>query len=126
MLSISMSITGMPWQKLRPRSMAFHWQPMKISESKAIEEVQEKMGYDELPDDITESEMFNHARKEIIKGFSGENIGGLYLVESLHDTAYRITQFLMDCELIDDVFGTDEDIATFLIKKIRLFSSKKN
>jgi hypothetical protein len=93
----------------------------------AIEEVQEKMGYeDEVPEDITESEMFNHARKEIIKSFSGENIGGLYLVESLHQAANRMTEFLMECELVDDVFGSDEEISNFLIKKIRQFSPKKN
>lgn len=92
----------------------------------AIEEVEEKMGADNLPEDITESEMFNHARKEIIKSFSGENIGGLYLVESLHQASLRMTKFLMDCDLVEDVFGEDEDIATFLIKKLRHFSPKKN
>lgn len=94
----------------------------------ALEEVEEKMGYDSdtIPEDITDSEMFNHARKEIIKSFSGENIGGLYLVESLHQAANRITSFLMDCDLIEDVYGTDEDISAFLIRKIRGFSSKKN
>jgi hypothetical protein len=92
----------------------------------AIEEVEEKMGVDNVPEDITESEMFNHARKEIIKSFSGENIGGLYLVESLHNASHRITNFLMACDLIEDVFGSDEDISTFLIKKLRTFSPKKN
>lgn len=92
----------------------------------AIEEVEDKMGVDNLPEDVTESEMFNHARKEIIKSFSGENISGLYLVESLHQAANRMTQFLMDCELIDDVYGTDEDIHAFLVAKIRVFSTKKN
>tara|TARA_R110002049_G_scaffold298634_1_gene488452 strand:- start:997 stop:1443 length:447 start_codon:yes stop_codon:yes gene_type:complete len=92
----------------------------------AIEEVEEKMGEDFLPEDITESEIFNHARKEIIKSFNGENIGGLYLVESLHQIAKRMTGFLMDCELIDDVFGTDDELNQFLISKIRNFSPKKN
>jgi hypothetical protein len=92
----------------------------------AIEEVEDKMGVDNLPEDVTESEMFNHARKEIIKSFSGENISGLYLVESLHQAALRMTQFLMDCEIIDDVFGTDDEIHAFLVSKIRVFSTKKN
>lgn len=92
----------------------------------AIEEVEDKMGVDNLPEDVTESEMFNHARKEIIKSFSGENISGLYLVESLHQASLRMTKFLMDCEIIDDVFGTDEEIHDFLVSKIRVFSSKKN
>ena len=92
----------------------------------AIEEVEEKMGVDNLPEDITESEMFNHARKEIIKSFSGENIGGLYLVESLHQASLRMTKFLMDCEIIDDVFGSDDDIQAFLVKKLRSFSPKRN
>lgn len=94
----------------------------------AIEEVEEKMGYNEdsLPEDITESEMYNHARKEIIKSFNGENIGGLYLVESLHKISKRMTDFLLNCDLIDDVYGTDEDIRGFLVKKIRNFSPKKN
>jgi hypothetical protein len=92
----------------------------------AIEEVEDKMGVDNLPEDVTESEMFNHARKEIIKSFSGENISGLYLVESLHEVAKRLNKFLMECEIIDDVFGADEDIHAFLVKKIRVFSTKKN
>jgi hypothetical protein len=90
----------------------------------AIEEVEEKMG--EVPEDITDSEMYNHARKEIIKSFNGENIGGLYLVESLHNIAKRMTKFLLDCDHIDDVFGTDEDLVTFLVSKVRLFSPKKS
>ena len=88
--------------------------------NQAIEEVEEKLG--NVPADVTESEMFNHARKEIVKSFSGENIGGLYLVESLHNTAKRATKFLMDCELVEEVFNDDEDISSFLIKKIRYFS----
>ena len=92
----------------------------------AIEEVEEKMGADNLPEDITESEMFNHARKEILKSLNGENIGGLYLVESLHQIAGRMNQFLLNSDLIDDVFGTDEELVAFLISKIRFFSSKKN
>jgi hypothetical protein len=91
----------------------------------AIEEVEEKMGKDNLPEDITESEMYNHARKEIIKSFNGENIAGLYLVESLNQVAKRINTFLLDSDLIDDVFGTDEDLITFLVKKIRHFSTKR-
>ena len=89
----------------------------------ALEEVEEKLGAENIPEDVTESEMFNHARREIIKSFSGENIAGLYLVESLHKTANRATKFLLDCHLVDEVYGTDQDIATFLIKKIRYFSS---
>lgn len=92
----------------------------------AIEEVEEKMGVDNVPEDITESEMFNHARKEIIKGFNGENISGLYLVESLHQISIRMTNFLLECDLIEDVFGTDEELAAFLVQKIRTFSHKKN
>jgi hypothetical protein len=92
----------------------------------AIEEVEDKMGESFLPEDITESEMFNHARKEIIKSFNGENISGLYLVESLHNISQRMTKYLLNCELIEDVYGTDEDLSNFLIKKIRVFSSKKN
>jgi hypothetical protein len=91
----------------------------------AIEEVEEKMG-EMAPEDITESEMFNHARKEIIKAFNGENIGGLYLVESLHQISTRMSKFLLNCDLIEDVFGTDEEIHAFLVKKIRTFSPKKN
>ncbi len=90
----------------------------------AIEEVEEKMGV--IPDDVADSEMFNHARKEIIKSFSGENISGLYLVESLHNIGKRMNDFLLKADLVDDVFGTDEEITEFLIKKIRNFSSKKN
>lgn len=94
-------------------------------QQQAIEEVEDKMGASNIPEDVTESEIYNHARKEIIKSFNGENIGGLYLVESLHNIAGRMTKFLLDCDLIDDVFGTDEEIVTFLVSKIRQFSIKR-
>ena len=91
----------------------------------AIEEVEDKMGQANLPDDITESEIYNHARKEIIKSFIGENIGGLYLVEPLFKTAKRMTHFLIDSPLVEDVYGTDEELITFLVGKIRFFSIKR-
>ena len=92
----------------------------------AIEEVEEKMGIDPSIENILETEMFGYARKEIIKSFHGENISGLYLVESLHDISHRMSKFLLNCDDIEDVFGSDEDIHTFLVKKIRQFSIKKN
>ena len=92
----------------------------------ALEEVEEKIGAENVPEDVTDSEMFNHARKEIIKSFSGENIGGLYLAESLHQAAQRTSAFLMDCDLIEDVYGEDEELSSLLIKRFRAFSPKKN
>lgn len=91
----------------------------------AIEEVEDKMGVDNLPEDVTESEMYNHARKEIIKSFNGENISGLYLVESLHQIANRVKEFLLNSDLIDDVFGTDEEVVAYLVSKLRTFSIKR-
>ena len=91
----------------------------------ALEEVEEKFGADTMSDEITESEIYNHARKEIIKGFNGENIAGLYLVESLNLIAKRMTNFLLTCELVEDVFGTDEEIQAFIINKLRGFSQRR-
>lgn len=93
----------------------------------ALEEVEEKMGYDpdSLPEDITESEMYNHARKEIIKSFHGENISGLYLVESLNQVAQRVKDFLLNSALVEEVFGTDEEMVTYLVKTIHGFSVKR-
>tara|TARA_B100001971_G_scaffold215193_1_gene259932 strand:+ start:10058 stop:10510 length:453 start_codon:yes stop_codon:yes gene_type:complete len=90
----------------------------------AIEEVEEKFGLDEVTEDITETEMFNHARKEIIKSFQGENIGGLYMVESLHKVANRVKDFLLNSDLVEDVFSTDEDLIEFLVKNIRKFNPR--
>ncbi len=91
----------------------------------AIEEVEEKFGADNLPDNITETEMFNHARKEIIKSFNGENIGGLYLMESLHNIAIRVKNFLLNSDLVEDVYCSDEDLIEFLVEKIREFAPKR-
>lgn len=91
----------------------------------ALEEVEEKMGPGSLTEDITESEVYNHARKEIIKSFNGENIGGLYLVESLHQVALRMNQFLLNSDLVEDIYGTDDEIVTYLIGRIRNFSMKR-
>ncbi len=91
----------------------------------AIEEVEEKMGESNISEDITDSEIYNHARKEIIKSFQGENIAGLYLVESLHKIAVRVNNFLLNSELIDDVFGSDEEVVAFLVSKIRTFSIQR-
>ena len=73
--------------------------------NQAIEEVEEKMGQENLPEDILESEMYNHARKEIIKSFNGESIGGLYLVESLHKVSQRMTKFLLRDKFVIDVWN---------------------
>ncbi len=91
----------------------------------AIEEVEDKYGTENVPENLTESEMYNHARKEIIKSFNGENISGLYLVESLHDTAKRVNNFLNESELIEDVFGTDDEVIQYLVPMIRAFSLKR-
>ena len=92
----------------------------------AIEEVEEKFGSDNLPENITETEMFNHARKEIIKSFNGENIGGLYLMESLHNIAIRVKNFMLNSDLVDDVYCSDEDLIEFLVEKIREFAPKRD
>ena len=91
----------------------------------ALEEVEEKLGADSITEDITESEVYNHARKEIIKSFNGENIGGLYLVESLHQVAVRVNQFLLSNDLVQDVFGTDDEVISFVVSKVRNFSTKR-
>jgi hypothetical protein len=90
----------------------------------AIEEVEEKFGQD-IPGDITETEMFNHARKEIIKSFNGENVGGLYLMESLHNIAIRVKNFLLNCDLVEEVYSTDEELIEFLVERIRAFAPKR-
>lgn len=89
----------------------------------AIEEVEDKMG--EVEGDITETEMYNHARKEIIKSFNGEVIAGLYLVESLNQVASRMKDFLLNSDLIDEVYGTDEELVEFLVKHIRNFNIRR-
>jgi len=91
----------------------------------AVEEVEDKYGSENIPDNLTESEMYNHARKEIIKSFNGENISGLYLVESLHDTAKRVNNFLNESDIIEDVFGTDDEVVQYLVPMIRAFSLKR-
>lgn len=90
----------------------------------AIEEVEEKFGLEEVPDDITESEMFNHARKEIIKSFQGENLGGLYMVESLFNVGNRVKDFLLNCDLVDDVYSSDEDLIEFVVGAMRKFNPR--
>ena len=89
----------------------------------AIEEVEEKMG--SVEGDITEMEVYVHARKEIIKSFNGEVIGGLYLVESLNQIANRMKDFLLSNDLVDDVFAVDEEIIDFLIKVVRRFTPQR-
>lgn len=91
----------------------------------AIEDVEEKFGTDNLPEDITETEMFNAARKEIVKSFNGESLGGMYMVESLYNVALRVKDFLLNHDLVDDVFGTDEELINFLVKVSRTFSNKR-
>jgi len=91
----------------------------------AIEEVQEKFG-DELAENITETEMYNHARKEIIKSFSGEILAGLYLTESLHDVAMRVKDFLMDNDKVTEVYASDSDLIDFLVTAFKKFVPKKS
>lgn len=90
----------------------------------AIEEVEEKFGVAEVTEDITETEMFNHARKEIIKSFQGENLGGLYMVESLFNVAKRVKDFLLNSDLVEDVFASDEDLIDFLVREMKKFNPR--
>ena len=90
----------------------------------AIEEVEEKFGVDAVTDEVTETEMFNHARKEIIKAFQGENLGGLYMVESLNHVANRIKDFVLTNDLVEEVFHTDEEIVEYLVSALRKFSNR--
>jgi len=90
----------------------------------AIEEVEEKFGLDELAEDITETEMFNHARKEIIKSYQGESLGGLYMVESLHNVANRVKDFLLNSDLVEDVYGSDDDLVEFLVREMKKFNPR--
>lgn len=90
----------------------------------AIEEVEEKFGLEEVPEDITETEMFNHARKEIIKSYQGESLGGLYMVESLHNVAIRVRNFLLNSDLVEDVFGSDDDLVEYLVKAMKKFNPR--
>ncbi|MBF0205643.1 MAG: hypothetical protein HQK53_02015 [Oligoflexia bacterium] len=90
----------------------------------AIEEVEDKLGEGNVPDNIAETEMYNHARKEIIKSFQGETISGLYLVESLHQVAGRVSSFLLKSAFIEDVFASDEELSSLLVQKIRTFTQK--
>lgn len=90
----------------------------------AIEEVEEKFGSENMPEDITETEMFNHARKEIIKSYQGESLGGLHMVESLHNVAKRVKEFLMNCDLVEEVFHTDEEIVAHLVQSLRKFNPR--
>lgn len=90
----------------------------------AVEDVEEKFGIDDMAEDITETEMFNHARKEIIKSFQGESLGGLYMVESLHNVAKRVKDFLLESDLIDDVYSTDEDLIEFLVREMKKFNPR--
>lgn len=92
----------------------------------AIEEVEEKFGSESITEEITETEMFNHARKEIIKSYQGENLGGLYMVESLHNVSRRVKDFLLNCDLVDEVFYTDDEIIEFLISAIRKFNPRSH
>jgi hypothetical protein len=92
----------------------------------AVEDVEEKFGLTDESDDITETEMFNHARKEIIKSFQGESLGGLYMVESLHKVANRVKDFMLNSDLVEDVYSTDEELITFLVTNMRKFNPRQN
>lgn len=91
----------------------------------AIEEVEDKLGQTDI-EDVTETEMYNHARKELIKSFQGENLGGLYMYESINKIAHRLKDFLLSNDLVDDVFATDEELIDFVVGKIRTYSPKTN
>jgi hypothetical protein len=47
-------------------------------------------------------------------------------MESLHNIAIRVKNFLLSNDLIEDVFASDEEIIDFVIDKIRGFAPKRN
>ena len=102
----------------------FHFLQTKILEI-ALEEVEEKLGSDAITEDITESEVYNHARKEIIKSFNGENIGGLYLVESLHQVAVRVNNFILNSDYVDDVLVLMMRLLILSSQELGIFQQKE-
>ena len=47
-------------------------------------------------------------------------------MESLHNIAIRVKNFLLSNELVEDVFSSDEELIDFIIDKIRGFAPKRN
>jgi hypothetical protein len=47
-------------------------------------------------------------------------------MESLHNIAIRVKNFLLANALVEDVFSSDEEIIDFVIDKIRGFAPKRN
>ena len=46
------------------------------------------------------------------------------MVESLHNVGKRVTDFLLNCDLVEDVFSTDEELIEFLVANIRKFNPR--
>ncbi len=89
-------------------------------QEETLEELQEKYGEIEAAD-ITQNEAYIHARKELIKSFNGEAISGFYLAESLFKLAERVKNFLTDSSLVEEVYGTDEELVSFLVQKFKSY-----
>jgi len=70
---------------------------------------------------ISLDDFYMATQKSMIKQFEGEEIGGLYLKKSPKNLSELILEFLMNEPLVEDVFGTDEELISSSLKTIQGF-----
>lgn len=73
-------------------------------------------------EDVTQNEAYIHTKKELIKSFKGEMLSGFYLSETLFKLAERIKMFLTESALVEEVYGTDEELISNIVKKFKSYN----
>lgn len=75
-----------------------------------------------LDSDIGENEQYRTAKRMVRKSFGDDELRGLYYQESLKKISEKITGFLMDSDLVEDVFESDDELEKRIIETIRRFN----
>jgi hypothetical protein len=98
-----------------------------ISEAEIRDQAREllKENQEDLGDQGMEgSRFYEAAKKKIVESFQGESLNGLYLKKSPKDIVSEIQNYLLNEPLIEDVYGSDEELEEKTLKALTEFDPK--
>ena len=74
---------------------------------------------------IAESEAFRMKKKDFKEKYADHEIAGFYLKVPLREVVRKVCEFLFSCDLVEDVFESDEVIQKLVQDSISTFDESK-
>ena len=72
--------------------------------------------------EFTESSQYRAAKAIVRKSFGDDTLNGFYFTENIKQIAIHIREFLMNSDLIEDVYETDHDLEQMIVEIIKKFN----